>query len=181
MEIPLTLIQWNIENCEESEFFKRLYNKSFPEDERREWNDLEKIIAQKKQFIPYIIYKDRKMVGIITTWTLGEFIYIEHFAVDPEQRGAGIGFRAMEQLKKKLRKPMILEVEKPETEIAERRINFYTRLGFELHEKTYIQPAYGQGKKPIELYLMSYDYSKFEQHFGQIVKLIHTEVYGVTS
>ena len=181
METPLTLIQWNIEKFEESEFFKQVYMISFPEDERREWNDLKNIIVQKKQFIPYIIYEEQKMVGIITTWILGEFIYIEHFAVHPERRSAGIGFRAMENLKQKLRTPIVLEVEKPETEIAKRRINFYTRLDFKLHERTYIQPAYGEGKKPIELYLMSYNYSKFEQQFDQIVKLIHTEVYDVKS
>ena len=181
METPLTLIQWNIEKFEESEFFKQVYMTSFPEDERREWYDLKNIIVQKKQFIPYIIYEEQKMVGIITTWILGEFIYIEHFAVHPEQRSAGIGFRAMENLKQKLRAPIVLEVEKPETEIAKRRINFYTRLDFKLHERTYIQPAYGEGKKPIELYLMSYNYSKFKQQFDQIVKLIHTEVYDVKS
>lgn len=179
MEPSLTFIRWNIDNPEESHFFETLYVDSFPSCERRELDVLRAMIPEKEHFSPYIIFEGKKMVGIITAWDLGTFIYIEHFAIDPLLRGGGIGYKAMTQFCGKVGKPVVLEVEKPETDIARRRIGFYNRLNFHLHTHPYIQPPYGPDKEPLELFLMTYDFSDFDRQFKQVESSIHAEVYGM--
>ncbi|MDD6209206.1 MAG: GNAT family N-acetyltransferase [Bacteroidales bacterium] len=179
MESSLTFIRWNTDNAEESRFFETLYVDSFPSCERRELDVLRAMIPIKKHFSPYIILEKQKMVGLITSWDLGTFVYIEHFAIDPSLRGGGIGYNTMAQFCDKVNKPVVLEVEKPETDIARRRIGFYNRLNFNLHTHPYMQPPYGPDKEPLELFLMSYGFSDFDKHFEQVESSIHTEVYGI--
>ncbi len=59
----------------------------------------------------------------------GRFYYIEHFAIDPSLRNGGYGKRVLEvdELKKQLKGPIVLEVEEPNDEMSTRRIHFYKR------------------------------------------------------
>ena len=60
------------------------------------------------------------------------------FAVDPAQRNGGHGKNVLNHLCQLLQHPIVLEVEMPEEEMAQRRINFYKRQGFVPSGKNHI-------------------------------------------
>ncbi len=146
-----------IKDTESSEFeaVERLYIEAFPPDERRETEIMKEKIMCGEMALDGIIL-DETQVGFITTWDLGEVIYVEHFAMEPWARGRGIGANTLEILKKRNEKPLLLEVEPPETgEVAVRRIGFYNRCGFDTICTEYVQPPYGPGKNALPLHLMA--------------------------
>lgn len=77
-----------------------------------------------------------------------------------------------------LKKPIILEVEMPEEEMAIRRINFYKRQGFTLWEKPYMQPPYKSGDDYLPMLLMAYGDLECDKDFEQVKKCIYREVYN---
>ena len=78
-----------------------------------------------------------------------------------------------------LKRPIVLEVERPIEEMAKRRISFYQRQGFTLWEKDYSQPPYKPGDDFLPMYLMVHGELDCEKDFETIKKRIHKEVYGV--
>ena len=94
-------------------------------------------------------------------------------------RGAGYGATAMSELLRQAGKPAVLEVEKPDDELSQRRIRFYQRLGFVLSPRPYTQPPYSPDRHPLELRLMSYGKIDLDQAFDLVVTRIHNRVYGV--
>jgi hypothetical protein len=74
-------------------------------------------------------------------------------------------------------RPIVLEVELPETDIARRRIAFYERNGFRLWtSRNYQQPPYRQGDAPIAMRLMAWG-NLPESRFEEVVRRIYREVY----
>ncbi len=84
------------------------------------------------------------------------FTYMEHFAIAEDKRSGGIGAKAITQLLSLCELPMIIEVEPPTDTIAIRRISFYQRLGFQICDYDYTQPAYTPNQKSLKLKLMEY-------------------------
>ena len=76
-----------------------------------------------------------------------------------------------------LNKPIILEEEMPEEEMAIRRINIYKRHGFTLWEKPYMQPPYKVGDNYLPMLLMAHGNLECEKDFEQVKKCIYREVY----
>ncbi len=76
-------------------------------------------------------------------------------------------------------KKIVLETERPETDIARRRIRFYERLGFKLNRHNYTQPAYSPEKKPVPMFIMSHPKEITEQEFSAIREKLHKTVYGL--
>ena len=74
---------------------------------------------------------------------------------------------------------IVLEVEKPETDLSIRRIGFYRRCGFSLCEKEYIQPAYRKGGEELPLFLMYTGTDTLDPQFETVRDNIHRKVYGV--
>ena len=107
------------------------------------------------------------------------FYYVEHFATNPALRNGGYGKRTLEYLCNYLKRPIVLEVERPVEEMAKRRISFYQRQGFTLWEKDYCQPPYKPGDDFLPMYLMVHGELDCEKDFETIKKRIHKEVYGV--
>lgn len=160
----------------EYERMVRLYTEAFPADERRDSEDLERRI-ERGDIALHLIMHDGQQAGFITTWNLGEVTYVEHFATEPWARGRGIGRGALEIMKTQSEKPLLLEVEPPETgDMATRRIGFYRRCGFDVVSTDYVQPPYGPGKNAVALYLMATTANPDLQH---IVRELHKRVYGV--
>ena len=85
----------------------------------------------------------------------------------------------MTELLRQTGKPAVLEVEKPDDELSQRRIRFYQRLGFVLSPRPYTQPPYSPDRHPLELRLMSYGEIDLDQTFDLVVTRIHNRVYGV--
>lgn len=138
--------------------FKKLYEATFPIDERRPWTSILSMLTGEHDFFrPYSIADEGKEIGFITTWDFPEMVYVEHFAIDPAARGNGAGSKAVTQLIGSTDKPLALEVE-PATmdDTARKRINFYRRLGFiDRPEYDYIQPPYSTATSAVPMTIMT--------------------------
>lgn len=158
---------------------QRLYENSFPVEERRPWNDICNRIEDGtgNYNIRAIIYCG-KFAGFISWWNLPQAVYIEHFAVCPTMRGRGIGLRAMTAFVEEQQCPVILEVEPAGSNaMADRRIGFYNRCGFISHpEFDYMQPPYSQSLPSVPLMLMTIG---ADISLADAAESIRTEVYGV--
>lgn len=160
-------------------YMEELLHVSFPENERRDDCDQRFNADKENSFHPLLIKEGELPVGILTYWNLDDFIYIEHFAVNPILRGKGIGRKALKEfiIKRQGRLPIVLEVEHPDNDISLRRIQFYERLGFVLWRNDYMQPPYRMSDKEIPLYLMVYGNLSSERDYPHIVDSIHHHVY----
>lgn len=159
---------------------KQLYIKSFPEEERREWNDIVCMIEKKNIFFNmYVIIFDGDYVGFITWWNFMSFRYVEHFAIKEELRDKNIGSRSICKFCKMQSSPVVLEVELPTLgEFAYRRIKFYERNGFIAHhEYKYLQPPYAANLPEIPLLLMSWSAKNKIECIDEIAEQIHLYVY----
>lgn len=74
---------------------------------------------------------------------------------------------------------IVVEVERPNTDITQRRIEFYKKVGFKLNKYDYIQPPYGVGKNPVPMFLMTFPNKIKESEFILIRKKLHSDVYGL--
>jgi len=139
-----------MENSDSQEFKEawKIYESSFPSDERRTL-ELQKELIKNKQYNFFIVTKDKVLVAIITDWNFGDFLFVEHLAVKEDLKGKGIGTKLLKEYLSKNKQKIVLEVERPETEIATKRIKFYEKIGFNLNDSDYIQPPYGKDKNPV--------------------------------
>ena len=159
-------------------FMEELLIDAFP-PEYRQLEQLREYTDRTGNFHNNIIFDDDLPVGFITYWDFDSFYYVEHFATNPALRNGGYGKRTLEYLCNYLKRPIVLEVERPIEEMAKRRISFYQRQGFTLWEKDYSQPPYKPGDDFLPMYLMVHGELDCEKDFETIKKRIHKEVYGV--
>lgn len=166
-----------IESESELAAAKEIYLEAFPPAEQRSWEMIEARCGGKLTL--WGIYLDGQIVGMMTTWRFPEFVYVEHFVVDPRLRGRSIGSRAIRRLEHDCAPmPILLEVE-PEhlSAQAQSRIRFYQRLGFHIIDRSYVQPPYDSYLPPVHLWLMATDAAISPNRASM---LLHREVYGVT-
>jgi len=159
----------------EFETIKNLYLLAFPVEERREFDELKKQLYYDECVVNLII-ADGKVAGFCIIWDFSDFVFLEHFAIDPELRGLGIGEGVLTLLREKY--PVILlETELPVDEISQRRVKFYQRNGFRMLQRQYIQPSYGKNKPEIELQLMSTNIDFSVETLDEYIRLIREKVY----
>lgn len=150
---------------------------SFPTSERRSYRGhLEEFTSAR---FNSLCLRKEKLNGFINYWDFGEFVYIEHFAVQPELRGQGIGAAIIRELCSRAGgRTMVLEAEPYDSgELAKRRIAFYERQGFVVNEYEYIQPAIAKGEEPIPLIIMSSPRALSKTEYEAIRDAIYREVY----
>lgn len=135
------------------DFLYEVYEEAFPPEERRSREQLIEEMGQPEVCVGLITYEGER-AGFFIYWELEDFIYGGHFAIHEDMRGNGIGALFLSQFLRWAAKPVIIEVEPPESKIARRRIAFYEQLGLKLFPCDYKQPAYEPGKAPVPLYLM---------------------------
>ena len=121
-----------------------------------------------------------KTLGLLTTWHFEEFIYIEHFAIDPTLRSQGYGSEALKAFIHEHGKPLVLEAEPPTDALSIRRIRFYERIGLTLYDFPYMQPAYTEDSHPVELRLMG-TLDTNATPLPLVSQILHREVYGWTA
>ena len=160
-------------------YMERLMTVSFPPEEYRSLPQLREYTDKKANFYNNIILDDDMAVGFITYWDFGRFYYAEHFAVDPDRRNGGYGKQTLDHLCQLLKRPIVLEVEMPEEEMAKRRIGFYQRQGFVLWQHPYMQPPYKAGDPYLPMRLMAYGNLQCDTDFETVKASIYREVYGV--
>lgn len=159
-----------------------LYEAAFPLSERRETEAWTKLAMQGAPMQALVCLHGETCCGFITLWDFHSFIYVEHFAVQADQRGCGTGGRMLDKIRHDFPgRPFVLEVEPGETEMARRRIGFYGRHGFTLLDKPYMQPPYRRGDAWFPLCLMSTDPTYADEHFTEIRDTLYNNVYGVTA
>ncbi len=162
--------------------FLNLYVSAFPPDERREYKDerhLAEFIRMKGGKFHAFAAKDGDLfIGFLSYWTFEGYTYIEHFAVKPENRGKRIGSDMLDHLFKTVSENVLIEVERPLTNDAIKRIQFYQRNGFRIREEIkYVQPPYSPLQDPVPMLLMTH--GNVNLHDISSIKDMLREVYNV--
>lgn len=157
-----------------------LYERSFPAEERRPWDDLARRITAPENIMRLHVIRSHSgnFAGFMTLWHLTSAIYVEHFAIADDMRGHGIGSQALGQLKAIADgRTVVLEAELPDqSPEATRRIRFYTRAGFTAHPGfPYTQPPYSQGLPAVPMILLTLN---FNGNPHRIASEIHATVYA---
>jgi ribosomal protein S18 acetylase RimI-like enzyme len=161
------------------QYTEELLISTFPFEERRDNRLQSDYSDHNKRFSNNIILDNEKPVGLLTYWDFDDFIFIEHFAVNPMKRSRGIGKTVLTLLKEMLHRPILLEVEIPKDENSRRRIGFYQRLGFAVYETNYLQPPYLPDGEYIPMFLMGQGFANFSKESDQIKTTLYREVYGI--
>ena len=155
---------------------KNLYLTTFPPNERREFDELKKQICYDECNV-ILILTSEKVVGFVIFWNFNEFVFLEHFAIEPGLRGLGIGEKTLSEIKALYQKTVILETELPVDDLSCRRIRFYERNGFHKLNRTYFQPSYGGNKPEVELKLMSTNVDFPSETLDKFINQIREKVY----
>lgn len=158
------------------EFFSMLESDFCLDERKTKANELKAF--DDKNFSPNFIYENGELVGYVCYWEFENFLYIEHFAIMSQMRGTGCGSRFLKEFSEKTNKPIILEVELPENEVAAKRIKFYERLGYVVNDFPYTQPAYQPESNPVKMFVMSFKSSLSEKDFKDFANTIKTIVYN---
>ncbi len=158
----------------------RLMELSFPKDERRTYREQKELLSNPR----YRIYvpeeaQSGRLQAFAAVWEFDAFVFIEHLAVEPAYRNHGIGAKLLNELVKSAAKPVCLEVEPPDSEIASRRIEFYKRNHFFFNDYRYIQPSISEGRKAIPLFLMTSERSVTKTEFEAVKDILYKHVYRV--
>jgi N-acetylglutamate synthase-like GNAT family acetyltransferase len=155
---------------------KLLYYRAFQPDERREVSDL---VAQleKPDFKLLIIQMYEMPAGLIALWQLNNFMFIEHIAVTEQFRNRKIGETALKMIADSLEQPVLLETVFPTENISESRLAFYERIGFDIIDNNYEQPAYSPEKNSKKMLLLS-NRAIMPDPIEKIVTEIHKVVYA---
>lgn len=168
-------------------FAENLLHTAFPANERRDDAQQHEYTDHKKEFTAYALTDGLEPIGLITCWHFSsggnpgspDFVYVEHLAVNPNQRNGGYGAEILRSLKAQYQGIIVLEVELPQDELSRRRICFYERSGFARCHLPYQQPPYRSGDAPLPMYLMFYGTEDLSPFFNAIRNTIHRHVYGV--
>lgn len=164
---------------DKSEFYKvyEVIEKAFPLSEYRTFDE-QMVLMELPYFNAMLIEDENALVGILIEWELEHAIYLEHLAVNPEIRGKGLGSILMREYLSKSANNIVLEVEDIDTEIAQRRIGFYERLGFTLSNISFKQPQFeGRDEETVNLRIMHYPNNISNDELLKIKEEILQKVY----
>ncbi len=159
------------------EEFWRILCEAFPENEHRR-KERHEALLDHSLYSLHFIREEGRILGFWSLWNLGEFLYMEHLALDSRYRGKGYGSRVFEQIFREAKVPFVLEVERPDTEKARRRIALYERLGLHLNRFDYYQPPLQLGCEKIPMYLMSWPVPLNEAQFTAVRDRLCETVYN---
>ena len=166
----------------EKEEFDAVYaimERSFPTEEYRRREE-QKALLKNDRYTVWCLEKDGMPAGFMAVWDLDGFWFVEHLAVVPELRGHGMGGQLLDSVVERSTGRLCLEVEPPETPLAERRIAFYGRHGFCVNSYPYLQPSISRGKPDVPLQIMSYPTPLTEEEFLQAKDELYRIVYQKT-
>ncbi len=160
-----------------------LYIEAFPRDERREWSSINDIIEFFKlhsdRFNIIVITYDNRFAGFLSYWHFDTHIYVEHLAIVSHLRSLSLGSQLIQHATAEICPNILLEVERPDSPQAIRRIDFYNHLGFTLHKDIpYIQPPYSPRQSPTPLILMTCGNIQIETPDNDIITSLKRIVYN---
>ena len=172
--------QIRLKNISDNYFDKawELYEEAFPLQERRLF-DAQVGLMKKSNYHFDIMIDDNQLIGLLLWWDLETFRYIDHFATSKQLRNKGFGKLILEKFKDNNDKPILLEVELPESELNKRRIKFYERTGFKLNQHHYELPDFKGNQSPLQLLLMTYHNLISAEDVEQFVKNCHPIIFDI--
>ncbi|WP_028595024.1 GNAT family N-acetyltransferase [Paenibacillus assamensis] len=159
----------------------KIMQDSFPEYERRTYDGQKQLLDDPHYRIISKVNDMNQLIAFMAVWEFSMFCFVEHIAVTPAGRGSGIGGKLMSDYIGESQNPVILEVELPETDLAQRRIGFYERLGLHLNDFGYVQPSLQEGQPDVPLQVMSYPRTLTEDEFSQYRDILYSKVYKIDS
>lgn len=166
----------NLADSDHSHFAQELFEEAFPEQERPPFSSLRHRDAGKFHFL--VAENGDDPVGILTYWTFDDLVYVEHFAIAEELRNQGLGKAVFLNFLSQQTEQVVLEVELPNTEEADHRVEFYASIGFFSNPQPYIQPSYHNDDRSVPMLIMS-KYELDDDEFEEIKQLLYREVYGI--
>lgn len=173
----------NLADSDHSHFAQNLFEEAFPEQERPPFSTIRQRMespsrndAGKFHFL--VAENGDEPVGILTYWTFDDLVYVEHFAIDEELRNQGLGKAVFLNFLSQQHDQVVLEIELPNTEEADHRLEFYASMGFFQNPQPYLQPSYHNDGRTVPMILMS-KYELDDDEFSEIQSLLYREVYGV--
>ncbi|MDB8987031.1 GNAT family N-acetyltransferase [Acinetobacter sp. RIT592] len=141
-----------------------MYNTSFPLFEQRTLED-QLLALQDEKYYCMALCESELLIGLLFYWDLGEFAYIEHFAISSNLRGKSYGSKVIKEFCK-INKNVILEIDPPLDDVSIKRLNFYSKLGFKLQEFDHTHPSYRKDTPAHELKIMTYPNDITESEFN---------------
>ena len=158
-------------------FAKELFESAFPDEERPPFGEIKKRNNDQFHFLVATLAEDEP-VGILTYWTFEDIVYIEHFAIAEELRNQGLGKAVFLNFLSQQTQQIILEVELPNTEEADHRVEFYASMGLIQNTQEYWQPSYkkGENKLALPMIIMS-KYELDDDEFEEIKSVLYQNVY----
>lgn len=159
----------------------RLLAQSFPAGERRDAVGQRTLLSDSAYRVDILRAPSGGVQALMALWDFDDFVFFEHFAVDPACRNGGLGGQMLDALLARFDKPACLEAELPETALAARRIGFYERHGFTVNaDYSYFQPALAPGGSSLPMHLLTTGGARTAAELRAIETLLHTRVYGQT-
>jgi len=170
--------QIRLKNISDNYFHKawELYEDAFPLEERR-LLDAQVRVMKKPNYHFEIIIDKKQLIGFLLWWDFETHRYIDHFATSTHQRNKGFGKLILEGFMANNNKPILLEVELPNSTINQRRIKFYERIGFKLNQHYYEVPPINEDQLPLQLLLMSYPNLLSTKDVEQFIKRCHPIIF----
>jgi GNAT superfamily N-acetyltransferase len=154
----------------------RLYEEAFPIEERRSLEN-QRVVMKKEIYHFDTLIEEEQMIGVLLWWDFKTYRYIDHFATSTQQRNKGFGKLILEKFRDLNDKPILLEVELPNSDINKRRIKFYERAGFKLNKHNYSTQSSQENQPPLELMLMSYPNQLTKKDVEQFTKINHPIIF----
>lgn len=134
----------------------KLYEVSFPWEERRSWHQHRKAMEE-PSFACLALRDGRGLAGLLLVWETDAFVFLEHLAVEPARRGRGVGHAALDLLHRRAgKRPVILEIEPVVDVMTQRRRRFYESCGYVMLPYPHEQLPFHPGERPLPLALMSF-------------------------
>ena len=154
-----------------------IYNEAFPPAERREEQQLKQVVSSIDNLYFNAIIFDGKPAGLFSYWDMGDFYFLEYFAVSAGMRNHKIGQQVLDWIADNLHGLRIMEVEPADTgELAARRIAYYQRNGYKVLDKSYHQPSFSAGYKGLPMWIMAnHDTPKLSEYIGRIIAEVYTK------
>lgn len=151
------------------------YKQTFPQNERRNDNQFQRLFSEKKVQIRSVFWEEN-LVGYLILWEFSFGFFLEHLEVFSSYRNQKLGSKILKKLQSE-KKNIFLESE-PENlcEMAKRRLDFYKRNHFFVLDEHYLQPNYQKNEPPVPMFFLS-SFEKIE-NLNQIKEEIYKNVYN---
>ncbi len=156
---------------------EKLYEEAFPEAERRDISQWKEMIVSCPRMHLNAVEEGGQLAGLLVYWDFGDFYYVEHLAVYARMRNRKIGQQVLAYIGENLSGVCLLEVEPPLTDLSVRRINYYRRNGYEVLDKTYMQPSYRPSGEELPLWIMGNDAGIEREKLQKYIDTIKQNVY----